>query len=184
MWNKETWKKIKEQAGPGKLIALLAVGLALLFLSMPGTLPSGQKQEEKEAAAVPAEEKTEESYREEMEGRLEELLSQVQGIGRVKVMITLSESSERVVLKDTPVEEEEVSEDNGGGAVKKSTKISRDEATVGDSPYVVKTVEPTVQGVVVIAEGGENMMVVSDIVDAVKVLFDLPAHKIKVMKYK
>ena len=42
----------------------------------------------------------------------------------------------------------------------------------------------TVEGVVVIADGAENMVVVQDITGVVQALFDVDSHKIKVMKGK
>ena len=52
----------------------------------------------------------------------------------------------------------------------------------GRSPYVVKELEPKVQGVVVIAEGGGNPAVQQNILEAVQALFPVEAHKIKIMK--
>ena len=49
-------------------------------------------------------------------------------------------------------------------------------------PYIVKELEPEIAGVLVIAEGGNNEVIKSDVIAAVQVLFDVPAHKIKVMK--
>ncbi len=34
----------------------------------------------------------------------------------------------------------------------------------------------------VIAEGGDNVLVIKDIVEAAEVLFNIPMHKVKVMK--
>ena len=40
----------------------------------------------------------------------------------------------------------------------------------------------TVEGVVVIADGAENVLIVKNITDVVQALFDVDSHKIKVMK--
>jgi stage III sporulation protein AG len=39
-----------------------------------------------------------------------------------------------------------------------------------------------VEGVVVIAEGGGNAVVIKNITEAIQALFDVDTHKIKVMK--
>jgi stage III sporulation protein AG len=41
---------------------------------------------------------------------------------------------------------------------------------------------PEIEGVAVIAQGGGNSEIKKEIVEAVQVLFDIKAHKIKVMK--
>ena len=49
-------------------------------------------------------------------------------------------------------------------------------------PYVQKEKLPTVEGVVVVAEGGANPRVVSDISEAVQALLPVEVHRIKVVK--
>ena len=41
---------------------------------------------------------------------------------------------------------------------------------------------PTVEGVIVIAQGGVNAVVKQNILEAVQALFPVEAHKIKIMK--
>ena len=41
---------------------------------------------------------------------------------------------------------------------------------------------PEIEGVLVVAEGGDSPRIVSDISDAVKALFQVEAHRIKVIK--
>ena len=46
----------------------------------------------------------------------------------------------------------------------------------------MKEVEPEVEGVVVVAQGGGSDIVNQNIVDAVSVLFHISSYKIKVLK--
>ena len=46
----------------------------------------------------------------------------------------------------------------------------------------VQELEPRVEGVIVIAEGGGNAQVKQNILEAVQALFSVEAHKIKIMK--
>ncbi len=105
---------------------------------------------------------TEDEYKEMLEKRLENTLTGVSGVGRTKVMITFEGTGEKVALKD----EATVFEEDG------SSK----------TPYVIKEIEPVVKGVVVVAEGGGDITVKKEIIEAVMVLFGLESHKIKVMK--
>ena len=49
-------------------------------------------------------------------------------------------------------------------------------------PYVSKELTPEVEGVVVVADGGDNAVTVQNISEAVQALFGVEAHKIKIMK--
>lgn len=127
-------------------------------------------------------------YLEQMEKELEELLGQVDGAGRVKVMLTLEQSAELVVLTDVKETQRQTEESGTGEAGKKGRETIREESTIydetskGKSPYVVKKRYPQVQGVVVIAQGAGTGRVSKELAEAVQALFGLEAHKIKVLK--
>lgn len=130
----------------------------------------------------------EEDYVERMERRLEEALSRLDGAGEVKVMITLRASSEVVVEKDATDSLSETREEDGEGGSRLVRVEDTEEATVyisesgRSSPYVVKTLTPQVEGVIVLAEGAGEGNVSMEILDAVRVIFGIEAHRIKVMK--
>lgn len=52
----------------------------------------------------------------------------------------------------------------------------------GSEPYVTKEMEPEIEGILVIAQGGDKPSVAQNISEAVLALFPIDAHKIKVMK--
>ena len=129
------------------------------------------------------------AYTREMEERLAEALSQVEGVGRVKVLITWKTSSEKVVEKDAPSSSQNVEEEDGTGGRRITTEESWEEETVyrqeadgSRSPYVVKEIRPQAEGVLVIAQGGGNSATARNILEAVQALFPLDPHKIKIMK--
>ena len=131
------------------------------------------------------------TYITEKENKLKNILKKVSGIGDVEVMITLKSSKERITLKDTPYTQESLKEDDGEGGSRTNNSIQREESTVlvtnedGNSvPYIIKEIEPEIEGVVVIAQGGDDASVIKDIMEATQVLFNVPAHKVKVMKMK
>ena len=51
-------------------------------------------------------------------------------------------------------------------------------------PYVIKQLQPEIEGVFVIAEGGGDENVQLQITEAVQALFGIEAHKIKIAKRK
>lgn len=185
-----------KEIGIEKLIILFCTGVILLILSLPGFQKSSNdtdKTDTAETSQATGEGQSLTSsgdkYTEWMEKRLEGTLGKMEGIGTVKVMITLKESGEKMALKDAPYSQESTSENDGGDGSRISTSETKEDETVmvssgsGEStPYIVKETVPAVQGVLVLAEGASNGKTISEIVEAVQVLFDVPAHKIKVMK--
>ena len=129
-----------------------------------------------------------EQYIKEMEAKAESLLSEVNGAGQVKVMITLRASSEQVVEKDMPVTRFQTSEQDSQGGSRMVSEFATEDATVYrkgngyEEPYVVKTLSPSVEGVVVVAEGAGNGEVSKNLSEAVQILFGVEAHRVKVLK--
>ena len=129
-----------------------------------------------------------EQYIKEMEAKAESLLSGVNGAGQVKVMITLRASSEQVVEKDMPVTRSQTSEQDSQGGSRMVSEFATEDATVYrkgngyEEPYVVKTLSPSVEGVVVVAEGAGNGEVSKNLSEAVQILFGVEAHRVKVLK--
>ena len=135
-------------------------------------------------------------YREEyivgkMEKRLEEVLSAMQGVGHVKVMITLASSGEKIVEKDIPLERSNIVENDSTGGNRSTNEMYSREETVystnseGDKiPYVIRENSAKVEGVSVVAQGGDQPQVQKNISDVIQALFGIEAHKIKVVKMK
>ena len=131
------------------------------------------------------------AYRETLERELEELLGGMEGVGRVKVMITLSSTGEEIVEKDRPTNHSNLTENDGSGGSRSTGELGSEESTVfitdkdgRQIPYVRKTLRPDIEGVAVIAQGGGNEMVRKNISESIQALFGLNANKIKIAKMK
>ena len=164
------------------LVLMVLAGILLVVIALPtkeneeesasgvyGTIAGNGYQEtqtgQETETAVAGSENQGEDYLSGLEKKLAKLLSKIEGAGEVYVMITLQESEELVVEKDRMAEEEAtVYESEGNASV----------------PYVIKTIYPKVEGVVVIAEGAGSGRVTQHITEAVQALFGLEAHKVKV----
>ena len=193
-------KKISlKEIGLSKIIMVFAAGILIIILSIPGIFTS--KDTPKENKVDPSSKVVQNdtnttsydtnTYITEMETKLKNILKQVSGIGEVEVMITLKASGELVPLKDDPSTQESVNEVDGEGGSRTNNSVTREESTIlytdqdgNFVPYIIQEIEPEVEGVMVIAEGGDNAMIKKDIMEAVQVLFGVPAHKVKVMKMK
>lgn len=190
------------------LIIIILAGILLLIIALPTKDDSGEKnnsyvnnlsgekQEQSEentggqnsgqgtASASLSE------YETALEERLQQLLEGMAGAGKVEVMITFASSEELVVEKDRPMTRSNTSESDGEGGSRSVYQTDSGETTVYSSegtdsePYVVKTLMPKVEGVVVAAQGAGTGEVTKNITEAVQALFDLEAHKIKVIRMK
>ncbi len=169
MNQKMGWREMKDRffAGKHNLQILLLAGVLLVVIAMP-VEKKGEREVKQEERT---EKRTKLDYESEMEEKLSEILSDVQGVGENQVMITLRSTAERIVEKDEETDEK----------TRRETTVYRntDEEEV---PYVKKEMTPKIEGVVVIAEGGDDAVVVKNITEAVQTLFGVDTHKIKVMK--
>ena len=164
-------------------LILALTGILLLVIAIP--VPGKSSGESVETAQTETGDKGD---MEILEERLETALASVEGVGKVRVMITKKSSGEKIVEKDTPVTDRSTTEEGDGGNTSTVEK-TQEESTVyaqdgngGQTPYVIEEIEPQIQGVIIVAEGGDNSQVVQNITEAVMALFGVEAHKIKVMK--
>lgn len=191
-WMRQTINKIKGgKIKKDQIFILFLAGVLLLVIALPSGKKEGEKNQESSAvrALQSDEDESGDGYVAQMETRLEEILSQVDGAGEVSVMITLRSSAEKVVEKDVQAEEENVTETDSQGGNRVTTNSNRGESTVydgestgGQTPYISKELSPEVEGVVVIAQGGDDAVVVKNITEAVQALFGIDTHKIRIMK--
>lgn len=192
---KQQMLKLNWLKGKDKWLFLLAVGLILLILAFPDGGPGSGKEEVtgQEAALTVEEGGTAEvaarpvkTYEEQMEERVKEILSHVEGVGKVDVMIVLKSSEEKVLRVDTNSSLSSTRETDSSGGSRNIENQEVSESTIltgnGEGPIVEKELKPEVSGVVISAEGGESPKVKADISEAMEALFDIPAHKIKVLK--
>ena len=126
-----------------------------------------------------------------LEEKLENILSSMEGVGRVQVMVTIVSGGEKVIAKDIPLERNNVVENDSSGGSRNTNEMYSQEETVytttaqGDKiPYVIRENSAIVEGVSVVAEGGDNPLVQKNISEVIQALFGIEQHKIKVVKMK
>lgn len=160
--------------------SLIALGV-LLFVLIPGggngTDPPKETEHEQKQAET------------ELEGRLEAVLSSIRGAGKVKVMITYDTSSRLVPAMSTDVQSG-TTENRGTGSesiTQTRTESSRP-ATVstsgGAETIVLTEIEPTIRGVIVIAEGAADVSVRLKLQNAVITVLGITAERIDVFEMK
>ena len=139
------------------------------------------------ASSVDINENTE-SATSSLEENLEKILSNIDGVGTVKVFINYSESSETVAMYNENSKTSVTEETDTSGGVRKVEETDSDKEIVyqeenGDkTPIVQKTIEPKIEGAIITAEGATNAEIKASIIQAVEAVTGLATHKIQVFK--
>lgn len=125
-WKKFSLKNLRKD----QLLIMLLTGILLMVIAVP----AGKKKENMSSASNDNTGKSvngtsagtdEEAYTAYLEDRLSRTLSQIEGAGEVKVMITLKSSAEKVLDKDTESDQETVTEEDSQGGTRQSSKTSK-----------------------------------------------------------
>lgn len=197
--------KFKWKMGKDKWLILLAIGMIILILAIPSNsstfgkigaasesknkteLQKGMVTElaEKDTAVAAAADRT---YEEQMELRVKKLLKTVEGVGQVDVMIVLKSSKEQVLRVDNKTTDSSTVENDSSGGTRNITNKEKQESTIltgsgeNTAPIVEKEISPEIEGIIISAQGGGSPTVKAEISSAMEALFNLPPHKIKVLK--
>lgn len=119
---------------------------------------------------------------------LESILSKINGVGKVNVLITYTESSQIVAMynentKETSTEEKD---ETGGTRTIKESDTQKDviyqEENGEKKPITQKTIMPKIEGAIITAQGASNIDVKTNIIQAVEAVTGLSTHKIQVFE--
>lgn len=129
-------------------------------------------------------------YETSLQNELKTTLEQIEGVGKVNVMITFESGSEKVpavnINDSTNTSEEKDTE----GGVRNTTQQNNGSTVVtttnGDKsePLIIKEYKPKVTGVCVVAEGAEDSVTQLRISNAVMNLFAITSDKVMVYPMK
>lgn len=179
------------------LLLMFCVGIVLLVASAtifkpekPAAVPTGEPENINGADAAQQTEAVE-TYEQGLEKRLEQTLSLVEGAGNVRVMVTINYGKEIVVAQNIDATESVNDEkDNEGGTrnvqskSEKNTFVMLRQKDGSEYPLILKEIEPKVEGVVIVAEGGDNIVVKDALVRAACSVLGAQSHKVEVLKMK
>ena len=124
----------------------------------------------------------------ELELKLEEILSKIQGVGEVNVFINYSESSEIIPMYNENTKTSNTQETDTSGGTRtieesdSQKEIIYEENDGEKTPITQKVVEPKIEGTIITAQGAGNADVKSSIIQAVEAVTGLATHKIQVFE--
>ncbi len=171
-----------------QILILFLFGVLLLVIAVP------TKETKKETLTAVSSSETSpdvssdnpaKDWSEYLEQKLQRALSQVAGAGKTEVLLTVHSGGRALIEKDEALQEENKGEgsDNTGSTIQKSeTTVYQKDSSGNEIPFVTEKILPEICGVLILAQGGDNGKIQAEITEAAMALFDLEAHKIKVMK--
>ena len=124
----------------------------------------------------------------ELETKLEKILSKIQGVGEVQVCINYQESAEVVAMynENSKTSSTEETDTSGGTRKIEETDTQKDiiykEDNGEKTPITKKIVQPKIEGAIITAKGANNAKTKTSIIQAVEAVTGLATHKIQVFE--
>lgn len=148
------------------VLLIFLVGVCLMLL------PAGEKNEKEPEAIRQA------IAEESLESRLAAILSQMEGVGKTQVLLTIAAGEQTLYVQD---ENQSTGSDSGTYRSETILVTGTDREEGG---LVRQVLPPTYQGAIVVCQGGGSAAVRLAVVEAVSKATGLSADKITVLKMK
>ena len=154
------------------LVGAVAVLAVCIYLA---TIPKTNKTTQQEQIDNNRTEfSTSAEYVEYLENKLENVITSLKGVGQAEVVITLEKGFEYIYQT-----EEETRTTSNGTSVTSSSVV-----LVDGKPIMLKEIYPVVNGIVVIAEGSDEVGVRLDIISIIQTVIDVDTAQIKILEGK
>lgn len=114
-----------------------------------------------------------ELYASQLESKLENILSKIEGVGKVEVALTYNGQIKQVFAVNTQTQS------NGTGTTTKTEIV-----LVDGSPLVEEEILPQIIGVLIVMQGANNGVTRLRVIEAVTALLNIDKDQIKIMSYK
>lgn len=167
--------------GKGLRLACILGAAGVLLICLSEWLPQKEKTEKGENSL------TAEAYCEQMENRLSQLLGSMEGVGKCRVYVTL-ESGVEYVYATEQKENADYSKDSDGKGEKVSEREDTEQNVIlidgekGETGLLLTEKQPTVKGVVVVCDGGNNAAVSERVIAAVTTALNISSRRVCVTK--
>ena len=166
------WIKIKSVKHIEIIIAVVvALLVCLIYFSFFG---GSKKNDDKISQNSTDEYSTITEYVDMLENKLCNVLSKISGVGNVNVIITVQSGFSYEYATDT-----ETKTSVSGST--ETTITTQTVILVSGEPLISREIYPTIKGVVVVAEGAENIAVKLNILTAVETVLDVDENNITIL---
>lgn len=192
------WKTGEKKLPKETMLILFLCGILLYVITLPVESTTKQSRQSDSGIAIQqsvTEERqqivSQEDYQQQIEGELEDFLSQIEGVGRVKVLVYMNASQEYIVEKDTPIELSVREGNSSSGEQEVIKEENRSEQTIYtvdasgvEVPFITQTKNPKITGVVIAAEGAGQSHIKMQLVKLTMALYGLEANEVDVFVLK
>lgn len=123
-----------------------------------------------------------------MEIKLEDILSNIKGVGKTKVLITYSQTSQVLPMynEDSSISTTEETDSGGGTRTVNESSTKKDiiyEDNNGvKTPITQSIINPKIEGAIITAQGANDANVKTNIIQAVEAVTGLATYKIQVFE--
>ena len=161
----------------------LAVICGIALIAMSGLEDKAISRKDEVKNKITQEELSNESSKATLEEKLKNILSQIEGAGEVDVMITYESSEEIQPAFNTNTTTEETKEVDQQGGERTVTTSSENKTMITSSsnePIVIKTNQPKINGVIVVATGAKDLTVKETLYSAVQTALQVQGHQVEI----
>ena len=123
-----------------------------------------------------------------LEENLEDILSKIAGVGKVKVLVTYSETSEVVAMYNEKNTSNNTEETDTNGGVRKIEQTDTDKEIIYEekngqkTPITQKVIMPKIEGAIITAEGASDPIIKTNIIQAVSAATGISTYRIQVFE--
>ena len=155
----ELWKKYK--------FVLLVVLVGIILMLLP--VSSQTKETEENKSQIP-----QESFDlAAMEQRMEEVLGKIDGVGKLRLMLTLQSGTRLTLAEDTQRDQDRTQRET----------VTLNRGSGNQEILITNRFYPVYQGAVVVCQGADSSAVRLAITETVQALTGLPSDRIRVAKW-
>ena len=187
----------KKEGNSKKKIENIVVFIIILIITIVAInyIWNGNSKEEKKDITPQAENSNDvtqvssEVKEDDIEARLSNILSNIQGVGNVKVLLTYSETSTYVPIYNENTKGSNTTETDSSGGSRTISEtdsqkevIFKEDGSGNKEPITKSIISPKIEGAIITAQGADDANVKASIIQAVEAATGLATHKIQVFK--
>ena len=154
------------------LILLIAGALGICLIAVSELVPHSDKK------AVKEQEQSDVSYEQKLEERLCSIVGKIKGVGNVSVMINTKGTEENELAQNSS------SNRNSQGDIKSENEYVLVGSQATEQGVLIKKNYPEIQGVIIVCDGGDDIRIQNEVINAVSALLGISKNNVAVLKMK
>lgn len=162
---------------------IFLAGICILALIAISVMPGSDEDDTNVSTDTEVKESANEAENEDLESKLTQILSKINGAGDVDVMITFQSSEEIVPAYNSNTTTETTKEQDSSGGERTTTSSTQNKTMItsnSNEPVILKTSEAQIKGVIVVASGANDPEVKELLYDAVKTSLQISGHQVEI----